>query len=251
MENRVRFTSLLALVALSAGLAHADEVSVAVAANFTGPMKLVAAAFEKETGNTVAAAYGATGKFYAQIKNGAPFEILLAADDVTPARLVREGDAVAGSAFTYAVGQLVLWSAQPGLVDSAGAVLKSGAYSHLSVADPRLAPYGAAALAVLKSLGLYEQVQAKMVTAENIGQAYQFVSSGNAEIGFVALSQVLVDGKIAGSVWRIPAALYPPICQDAVLLQSGRDQPAARAFLQYLRGPRAIAIMQSSGYDIP
>ena len=167
----------------------ADEVQVAVAANFTAPMKQIAADFEKDTGHKAVAAFGATGKFYAQIKNGAPFEVLLAADDTTPAKLEAEGAAVAGSRFTYAIGRLVLWSAKPGFVDDKGAVLKQGEFKHVSVANPKLAPYGAAAVEALTALKLIDAVQAKFVQAENIAQAYQFVVTGNAEIGFVALSQ--------------------------------------------------------------
>ena len=230
--------------------AHADEVSVAVAANFTAPMKLIAADFEKDTGHKVVASYGATGKFYAQIKNGAPFELLLAADDETPTKLVKENAAVAGSQFTYAIGKLVLWSAKPGLVDGAGAVLKQGGFTHLSIADPKLAPYGAAAIETLKALAVLDAVQPKIVTAENINQAYQFVSSGNAELGFVALSQVLKDGRIDGSSWLVPAQLYTTIRQDAVILEKGKGAAAAEALLKYLKGDKAKAIIKSFGYDL-
>jgi molybdate transport system substrate-binding protein len=244
------FCGLMASLLLAALPAHADELSVAVAANFTAPMKLIAAEFEKDSGHKVVASFGSTGKVYAQIKNGAPFEVLLTADDQTPLKLVKEGAAVAGTAFTYAVGKLVLWSAKPGLVDGAGAVLKSGGFEHLSVADPKLAPYGAAGVDTMKALGVYESLQAKVVTAENIAQAFQFVSSGNAELGFVALSQVQKDGKIAGSFWLVPANLYSPIRQDAVILEKGKGKPAAEALMKYLQGDKAKAIIKSFGYGL-
>jgi molybdate transport system substrate-binding protein len=251
MQIRVRLIPLL--IMLLAGIAssvHADAISVAVAANFTAPMQQIATAFEKETGHKVQAAYGATGKFYAQIKNGAPFELLLSADDVTPARLIKERAAVAGSPFTYAIGKLVLWSAKPAIVDEAGAVLKNGDFNHLAIANPKLAPYGAAAVEVMKALGVYDAVQPKLVTGESIGQTHQFISTGNALLGFVALSQVLKDGKMEGSAWIVPAKLYAPIRQDAVILEKGRGKPAAEALMQYLKSDKAKAVIQSFGYEL-
>jgi molybdate transport system substrate-binding protein len=230
--------------------AQADEISVAVAANFTAPMKQIAAQFERDSGHKVVASFGSTGKFYAQIRNGAPFEILLAADDETPAKLVAEAVGVSGSQFTYAVGKLVLWSAKPGLVDGAGAVLKKGDFAHLALADPKLAPYGAAGVETLKALGAYDTVQPKIVTAENITQVYQFISSGNAELGFVALSQVQKNGKTEGSSWLVPANLYTQIRQDAVMLEPGRGKPAAEALMKFLKGVKARAIIQSFGYAL-
>ena len=244
-------SGFLALLSLATMGVHAEEVAVAVAANFMAPMKQIAAAFEKESGHTVVASFGSTGKFYAQIKNGAPFDVLLGADDETPPRLVSEGMAVAGTVFTYAVGKLVLWSPQPGLVDAAGRVLQRGGFAHLSLADPKLAPYGAAGVQTLKSLGVYDALKSKVVMAENIAQAYQFTSTGNAELGFVALSQVLRDGSIEGSWWLVPANLYPPIRQDAVLLERGRGRPAAQALMKYLQGETARAIVKSYGYALP
>jgi molybdate transport system substrate-binding protein len=250
MKRIPLLSGLLASLLLAALPAYADDISVAVAANFTAPMKLIAAEFEKDSGHKVVASYGSTGKFYAQIKNGAPFEILLTADDETPAKLVKEGVAVSGSVFTYAIGKLVLWSAKPGLVDSAGAVLKKGDFAHLSIADPKLAPYGAAGVETLKALATYEAAQPKIVSAENITQAYQFISSGNAELGFVALSQVLKDGKIEGSSWLVPANLYTPIRQDAVILLPGKGKAAVDALMQYLKGDKAKAIIKSFGYEL-
>ena len=243
-------SGLMALLLLLALPAHADEISVAVAANFTAPMKLIAAEFERDSGHKLVTSFGSTGKFYAQIKNGAPFEVLLTADDETPEKLMKEGAAVSGSAFTYAIGKLVLWSAKPGLVDGAGAVLKRGDFAHLSLAEPKLAPYGAAGVEAMKALRVYEAIQPKIVTAENITQAYQFISSGNAELGFVALSQVLKDGKIDGSSWLVPANLYSPIRQDAVILEKGRGKPAVDALMKYIRGDKAKAIIKSFGYEL-
>lgn len=231
--------------------ALAEEVSVAVAANFTVPLQKIAAEFEKDTGHKVAAAFGSTGKFYAQIKNGAPFELLLAADDETPAKLIKENAAVAGSQFSYAIGKLVLWSAKPAIVDGAGEVLKNGGFDHLALANPKVAPYGAAAVEVMKALGVNDALQPKIVTGESITQTYQFISSGNALLGFVALSQVLKDGKIEGSSWVVPAKLYTPIRQDAVILEKGKGKPAAEALMKYLKSDKAKAVIASFGYELP
>lgn len=247
-------TPRLALFGLFAALAfnaHADEVQVAVAANFTAPIQAIAKDFEADTGHKLVAAYGATGQFYTQIKNGAPFEVFLAADDSTPAKLESEGDTVKGSRFTYAVGTLALWSAKEGYVDSQGQVLKANQYQHLSIANPKAAPYGLAATQVLDKLKLTEATQAKIVEGQNITQAYQFVSTGNAELGFVALSQIFKDGKVtSGSAWIVPANLHDPIKQDAVILTKGKDSAAAKALVQYLKGPKAAAIIKSYGYEI-
>ncbi|MEG2047454.1 MAG: molybdate ABC transporter substrate-binding protein, partial [Comamonas sp.] len=221
---------ILSSAVLLAGAAHADEVSVAVAANFTAPMQKIAAQFEKDTGHKAVLSFGATGKFYAQINNGAPFGILLAADDTTPEKIAKEGKGVDASRFTYAIGQLVLWSKQAGYVDNQGAVLKTGDYQHIAIANPKLAPYGLAAMETLGKLGLTAQVQPKTVLGENIGQTYQFAASGNAQLGFVALSQVMEDGKIReGSAWIVPAAMHEPIRQDAIVLNTAKDNAAAVA----------------------
>lgn len=248
--TRLMSCLLASLIGASFGV-RADEISVAVAANFTAPMQAIAAGFEKETGHRVQAAYGATGKFYAQIRNGAPFEVLLSADEETPAKLIKENTAVAGSRFTYAIGKLVLWSAKPAIVDGAGAVLKNGGFNHLAIANPKLAPYGAAAVEVMKGLGVYESIQPKIVTGESIAQTHQFISTGNALLGFVALSQVLKDGKIEGSSWIVPATLYAPIRQDAVILEKGKGKPAAEALLKYLKSDKARAVTRSFGYELP
>lgn len=229
--------------------AHAAEVKVAVAANFTAPMQQIAAQFERDTGHRAQLAFGSSGKLYAQIKNGAPFQVFLSADEDKPAALVGEGLAVADSRFTYAVGRLALWSARPGYVDAKGEVLKRGAFRRLAVANPKTAPYGAAAMETLNRLGLSAALEAKLVQGENIAQAYQFVASGNAELGFVALSQVMQNGKIAtGSAWLVPDTLHAPIRQDAVLLVSGRGNVAARALLEYMKGDKALRIVRDYGY---
>jgi molybdate transport system substrate-binding protein len=245
-------TTLLAIGATMAlNAAQADEVQVAVAANFTAPIQAIAKAFEADIGHTLVAAYGSTGQFYTQIKNGAPFQMFLAADDSTPAKLESEHETVPGSRFTYATGTLALWSAKPGYVDAEGAVLKGNGYQHLSIANPKAAPYGLAATQVLDKLKLTEATRAKLVEGQSITQAFQFVSTGNAELGFVALSQIYKDGKLAsGSAWIVPATLHDPIRQDAVILTKGRDNPAAQALMDYLKGAKAAAIIQSFGYKI-
>ncbi|TCJ11571.1 molybdate ABC transporter substrate-binding protein [Parasulfuritortus cantonensis] len=239
------------LFTLTGGLAQAEEVQVAVAANFTAPMKVIAADFEKDTGHKASLAFGSTGKFYAQIKNGAPFQVFLAADDETPAKLERETMTVPGSRFTYAVGTLVLWSAKPDLVDAKGAVLAGGDFAHLAVANPKLAPYGTAAMETLAKLGLTDKLASKIVQGENIAQTYQFAATGNAELGFVALSQVMKDGKIGqGSAWVVPADMHQPIRQDAVILANGKGNAAAEALMKYLKTPKAVAIIKSYGYAV-
>ncbi|MBS1131957.1 MAG: Molybdenum transporter, periplasmic binding protein [Proteobacteria bacterium] len=240
----------LALSAAVLGSAMADEVQVAVAANFTGPMQVIAPVFERETGHKAVLAFGATGKFYAQIANGAPFEVLLSADDETPARLEKEGLAVAGTRFTYAIGKLVLWSTDPKLIDAKGEVLKKGNFAHLALANPKTAPYGAAAMETMGKLGVLPALQARFVQGENIAQTQQFVTTGNAELGFVALSQVLKEGRIAGSAWIVPDHLHQPILQDAVILSRGRDKPAAGALLAFLKTDKAKAIIRSFGYEL-
>jgi molybdate transport system substrate-binding protein len=243
--------SVLAVLASFSLLAHADEVQIAVAANFTAPMKAIAAEFEKDTGHTVTASFGATGGLYTQINNGAPFDVFLAADDSTPIKLEKEGAIVPGSRFTYAIGTLVLWSAKEGYLDDKGEVLKKGNFEHLSIANPKTAPYGTAAIQTLTKLGILETLQAKFVQGENITQAYQFISTGNAELGFVALSQVYKDGKItSGSAWIVPSDLYESIRQDAVLLTKGGNNPAAKALVDYLKGAKATAVIKSYGYNL-
>jgi molybdate transport system substrate-binding protein len=241
---------LVACLPAWTALAQAGEVSVAVAANFTAPMQKIAAAFARDTGHQATLAFGSTGKFHAQILHGAPFQVLLAADDKTPAHLERDGRAVSGSRFTYAIGRLVLWSRDPARVDAEGAVLRSERLARLALADPKLAPYGAAAMEVIQGLGLSTALAPRLVQGENIAQAYQFAATGNADLAFVALSQVYADGRLTrGSAWIVPANRHAPIRQDAILLLPGRDNPAATALLNYLRGDKARDIIRSYGYD--
>ncbi len=251
MKPLVRHILLAAVLAGATLTARAEEVSVAVAANFTAPMQRIAAEFEKSTGHKAVLVFGATGKFYAQIKAGAPFQLLLAADDETPARLVKDGDGVAGSVFTYAIGKLVLWSPKPGVVDDKGEVLKAGRFEHLSIANPKLAPYGLAAMETLKVLGLADVLQSKIVTGESITQAQQFVVSGSAELGFIAFSQIHKDGKLmAGSHWLVPAKYHSPIRQDAVVLAKGKGNAAVEALAGFLKSKTAADIIRSYGYDL-
>ncbi|PIA65893.1 molybdate ABC transporter substrate-binding protein [Pseudomonas sediminis] len=243
--------SLLALGLVFAGHALADEVKVAVAANFTAPIQAIAPAFEKATGHKLVASFGATGQIYAQIKNGAPFDVFLSADDSTPAKLESEGDIAPGSRFTYAIGSLVLWSADTDYLDGTDKALKAGQFKHLSIANPKAAPYGLAATQVLDKLGLSDAVKSKLVEGQNITQAHQFVSTGNAELGFVALSQVYKDGKVSsGSAWIVPDDMYDPIKQDAVILKQGANNPAAAALVEYLKGPEAAKVIKSFGYKL-
>jgi molybdate transport system substrate-binding protein len=248
---------LLALAgSLFGALAQAGEVTVAVAANFTAPMQKIAQAFEQDTGHKAQLAFGATGKFYAQIKNGAPFAVLLAADDETPARLEKEGLAVAGTRLTYALGRLALWSKSPSLVDDQGEVLRGNRFEKLGIhkiamAEPKLAPYGVAAMEVMTHLGVLPAVKSMLVQGESIGQTYQFVSTENAQLGFVALSQISIDGRITqGSAWVVPQSMHTPLKQDAVLLNTGKDNAAAQALLKYLQADKAKTIIRQYGYAL-
>lgn len=242
----LRWLTLLG-AALSAPLLAA-ETQVAVAANFTEPAKAIAAAFEKATGHKALLAFGASGGFYTQISHGAPFEVFLSADADRPARAEQEGLAVPGTRFTYAVGRLVLYSATPGLVDARGAVLKRGGFDRIAIADPATAPYGLAAVETMRRLGVEAALKPKIVTGSSIAQAYQFASTGAAQLGFVALSQVVaVRG---GSRWIVPTGFHAPIEQQAVLLRTGEKNPAARAFLTFLKGRTALAIIRRYGYAV-
>ena len=248
-----RLHRLLALTAALAftTLARADVVQVAVAANFTAPARALAEVFARTTGHEAKLSFGATGAFYTQIKNGAPFDVLLAADDERPARLEKEGDTVAGSRFTYATGQLVLWSAKPGFVDDQGAVLKGGHFGKIAIANPKNAPYGAAAVEAMEKLGLAATLQPKLVTGESIGQTFNFIATGNAELGFVALAQVLDGGKLkSGSMWVVPAKYHAPIIQDAVILKRAAANPAAKAWMALMRSPNTQDFIRSYGYEV-
>ncbi len=247
----LRVFQLLITLVIFFSAAHGAEVTVAVAANFAAPMQKIAPLFEKDTGHKAVVSLGSTGGFYAQIKNGGPFHVLLSADDETPLKLEKENLAVSGTRFTYAKGKLVLWSKQAGFVDDEGDVLRSGQFKRLAIANPKLAPYGAAALETLHKLELVQGLQTKFVQGENIAQAFQFVNTENAQLGFVALSQVYADGKLSsGSAWIVPSHLHKPIQQDAVLLMAGKNNIAATALLAYLRTDKAKAIIRSHGYDL-
>jgi molybdate transport system substrate-binding protein len=240
-------SAVLALTAFAAAAgARAADVQVAVAANFAEPAKEIAAGFERSTGAHVALSVGSSGQFYAQIAHGAPFEVLLSADAERPRRAEAEGFAVPGTRFTYAVGRLVLYSRKPGLVDAGGEVLRGGRFEKLAIADPAAAPYGAAAVQAMTRMGVYDRLKARIAQGASIGQTYGFVESGAADLGFVALSQVI--DVAGGSRWLAPQALYDPIDQDAVLLKPGERDPAARAFLAYLKGPQAQAVIRRFGY---
>lgn len=250
----VRIIAILRAVAAggafiaSAAPASAADATLAVAANFKAAMTRLEPAFEAQSGHDLAVAYGATGKFYAQIVNGAPFDALLAADAERPARLETSGDAVAGSRFTYAIGRLVLWSPDPDRIGADGeAVLRAGEFRRLAIANPALAPYGAAASDVIAALGVEAGLQDRIVMGENVGQAFALVASGGAELGFVALSQVKAAGQ--GSWWAPPSSLHAPIRQDAVLLAHGEGNDAARAFLAFLVSDQARAIIADAGYE--
>lgn len=230
--------------------AHAAEVTVAVAAHFSAPLQRLAQAFERATGHTVRASVGATGALYAQVRHGAPFEVFLSADDRTPARLESEGLAVSGTRFVYATGRLVLWSADARLVDAQGAVLRAAPAHRLAVANPKTAPYGAAALQTLQRLGVAERWRPHLVQGENIAQVHQFVASGNAPLGFVALAQVRASGSTAsGSAWLVPTHLHDSLRHEAVLLGRGQGQPAAQAFMAFLKSEQARAIIDAFGYE--
>jgi molybdate transport system substrate-binding protein len=245
---RAAFVWAAAVVALAAAPAQAADVQVAVAANFTEPAKQIAAAFEARTHDHVLLSFGSSGQFYAQIAHGAPYEVFLSADADRPAQAEKDGLAALGTRFTYAVGKLVLFSKTPGLVDDRGAVLTSGRFQKLAIADPALAPYGAAAVQTMTRMGVYDRLKPLLVTGTSINQAYQFVETGAAELGFVALSQVVAEP--GGSRWIVPESDHAPIEQQAVLLKTGQDDPAARAFLGFLKGPEARRIILRYGYGM-
>ncbi len=229
--------------------ALANEVQVAVAANFSAPMEEIGKAFNKASGHQLKISTGASGKFYAQIKHGAPFQVFLSADEEKPAQLEKDGLAVQGTRFTYAIGKLVLWSADPAVVDAKGKVLELNQFNKIAIANPKTAPYGEAAMETLNALKLKRQIEPKIVMGENISQTYQFVATGNAAIGFVALSQITKDHMITGgSAWVVPEKFYSPINQDAVLLVNGKDSAAARQLLAFLKGDDALRIIKSYGY---
>ncbi|MES2603871.1 MAG: molybdate ABC transporter substrate-binding protein [Pseudomonadota bacterium] len=227
----------------------ADTLRVAVASNFVPVVEKLAPVFESESGHSIAIIGGATGQHYTQIVNGAPFDVFLSADEERPRLLENNGQAVAGSRMTYAIGQLVLWSPNAGIVDTAGAVLKDGTFNHLAIASPQLAPYGAAALQVLTGMGVWDAVEARLVQGQNITQTLQFIETGNAELGFIAYSQwIEIDPDRKGSAWEVPASLHDPINQGAVIL---KDSAAARAFFSFLQSDSSKAFISAAGYGVP
>ena len=251
MSRTVRTLSVVMLAAVAHASAFAAEAQVAVAANFAEPIKAIAAVLEKTTGHTLKVTLGATGKLYAQIKNGAPFDALLAANTQTPEKLETEGLGVTGSRFTYATGKLVLWSAKVGRVDDKGNVLKAADLGKVAYAAAKVAPYGAAAVETMEKLGLTAAITPKLVQGESIGQTFNFVYTGNADVGFVAMSQVLEGGKLkSGSMWVVPQNLYSPIKQDAVMLKKGQTNEAAKALFKLLQSPNIKDLVRSYGYDL-
>lgn len=248
-KNRRLAAAIVVLSAMAlagAGAAHAGDTNVAVAANFTEPAKEIAQRFASKTRHRAALSFGATGQFYTQITQAAPFQVFLSADQATPKKLVDDGFAVADSLFTYAIGKLVLFSANAALV-TGEQTLRDAQFNKIAIADPATAPYGAAAVAAMKALGVYDALAGRIVQGSNIAQAYQFVDTGNAELGFVALSQVI--GRPGGSRWVVPANLYSAIRQDAVLLRSGADNEAAEAFLEFMKGAEAAKVIEKYGYE--
>ena len=244
-------TSIIVALLLFGQSSWSATVLVAVAANFSKPMTDIAAEFEKETGHRANLALGSSGKFVSQMENGGPFEVLLSADEKGPEKLEQAGLTVPNTRFVYALGKLVLWSAMPDYIDNQGKILTTGSFKHLALADSKLAPYGVAAVEVLKNMKLFDKLQLFFVQGENIAQTYQFISTANAELGFIALSQVLENDKIAnGSGWIIPDNLYAPIRQGAVLLKNGAENPAALALLEFLKSAPALAIIKKYGYAL-
>lgn len=232
----------------------AATVLVAVASDFTKPMAEITAEFEKSTGHSAKLSFGSSGKFFAQIENGAPFEVYLSASEKYPLELEKSGFAVADSHFIFAIGKLVLWSKMDNYVDAQGQILATGSFQHLAIADPSHAPYGVVAVEVLKNMGLLDKLQPLFVQGENIAQTFQFVSTGNADLGFVAFAQVIdIDnGKIgSGSGWIVPDNLHSPFRQMAVLLKTGAKNPAAHALLAFLKSPPALAIIEKYGFGLP
>ncbi|HEY8003535.1 MAG TPA: molybdate ABC transporter substrate-binding protein [Phenylobacterium sp.] len=248
LRQLLRLAAVAWLMVLGPARAIAAETQVAVAANFTEPAKEIATAFKAATGHTAVLSFGSSGQFYAQMSHGAPYEVFLSADAERPQKAEQDGLGVAGTRFTYAIGRLVLYSKTPGLVDGAGGVLRGGRFNKLSIADPTAAPYGVAAVQTLQKLGVYGALKPKIVMGGSITQAFQFVETGAAELGFVALSQVI--GTSGGSRWLVPAADHAPIDQQAILLYPGQNSAAAKAFLAFLRSPTAVAIIRKYGYEV-
>jgi molybdate transport system substrate-binding protein len=251
MRHTTRALTILMLAVIAHSTAVAAEAQVAVAANFAEPIKAIAAVLQKTTGHTLKVTLGATGKLYVQIQNGAPFDVLLSADTATPEKLEKEGLGQPGSRFTYATGKLVLWSADAKRVDAKGDVLKAANLGKVSYANPKAAPYGAATVQVMDKLGLTAALTPKLVQGESIGQTFTFAATGNADVGFVAMSQVLQGGKMkSGSMWVVPQNLYDPIRQDAVVMQKSANNEAAQALMKLLKSPNIKDLIRSYGYEL-
>ena len=252
MSYRILAAAVLVLWGLLSSPVWAGEVSVAVAANFAAPMEQIVALFQKESGHTVKVTLGASGKLYAQIKSGAPFDVFLSADEDMPKRLLQDGLAVGGSRFVYATGRLVLWSAQPDLVDAKGAVLNNGNFNKLAFANYIYSPYGLAAKETLEKLRMWNSMQRKLKKADSVTDAYQLAATETVDLAFIALGQVMRDSKVArGSWWLVPSELHNPIRQSAVQLTGAKDQAAAQAFLAFLKSEKARVVMRGFGYELP
>lgn len=249
MPVKYRLFARLCLLLMFSSLSHAADVRIAVAANFTDTARELVAAFSEATGLEAVASYGSTGKLYAQIEHGAPFDVFLAADSHRPELLEENGQGVAGSRFTYARGKLALWSPEPGTFDDPKAWLESGDFARLAIANPKTAPYGSAAQEVLSGLGLWEALQGRLVRGDSIAQTFQFVATRNAKGGFVALSQVRAWNEKNGSLWLIPQSYYSPLNQQAILLSRSGNKEAARRWLEFLQGRAARGIIERSGYE--
>lgn len=248
MPWRAKCALFFVAVMLVAGGACAQIIHVAVASNFAGVMKEIAPYYEAKTGDTLRVSYGSTGKLYAQIKHGAPFDVFFAADQARPARLESEGEIVAGSRFTYAIGRLVLWSPKADYVQGAKTLMELN-FAHLALASPKLAPYGAAAKQAMQHLGVYDRLRARFVQGENIGQTFQFVHSDNVALGFVALSQVMKAGEVeSGSAWLVPRELYQAIQQDAVILKKAKNKAHVTAFMAWMQSAEALEMIAAYGY---
>ena len=249
--RRLGFLYLLLTLSVLYRPAAAEEITIAVASNFTGAMNELVAEFQQQSGHEVRVAYGSSGRFFAQIKNGAPFQLFFSADQEKPLLLEQQESAIAGSRFTYATGSLVLWSPRPNLPVENAEIIRQGSFNKLALANPRLAPYGVAAVAALESLNLVEESKSKWVQGENIAQAFQFVETGNADIGLIALSQLKEKAEFStGSAWILPATLHPPIHQDAILLKPGENSEACREFIQFITSDPARQIIESYGYSL-
>lgn len=252
----MRMHAYVAAVVMCLGLtslpAQAGEVRVAAASNFAAPLERIALLFQQESGHTLKVSLDASGKLYAQVKSGEPFDVFLSADEELPKLLLQDGLAVGGSRFIYATGRLVLWSAQAGLVDDKGAVLNKGNFNKLAIANPRFSPYGVAAKETLTKLTMWNSIQGKLSKGENVAQTYQLAATEKADLAFIALSQVMRDGKVTeGSWWLVPSELHKPIRQSAVLLPAAKDPVAAKAFLAFLKGEKARVVMSGFGYELP